>query len=209
MAAAPSELCDATPQPEPELTQEAQLRSGTYALLAALLRAPPTPDLLHRLSTIADSEAVDAIGQAWLALKAAAQTADLQTLDDEFHRLFIGIGRGALVPYGSWYQTGFTMERPLSELRNDLMALGFQRQSDVYEPEDHIAALYETMALLIQNPTQDPMVVQQFFSQHLAPWCCTFFNDLSQTTSIPFYQAVAQLGAAYMRLEQQYFEMNI
>ena len=52
----------------------------------------------------------------------------------------IGLGRGELLPFGSWYQTGFLMERPLGYLRDDLSRLGYQREEGVHEPEDHVAA---------------------------------------------------------------------
>ena len=41
--------------------------------------------------------------------------------------LFIGLGRGELLPYGSSYLTGFLHERPLARLRADLGPLGIER----------------------------------------------------------------------------------
>ena len=38
----------------------------------------------------------------------------------EFFDLFIGVGRGELLPYGSYYLTGFLHERPLARLRENL-----------------------------------------------------------------------------------------
>ena len=51
--------------------------------------------------------------------------------------LFIGVGRGELLPYASYYLTGFLHERPLARLREDLAALGIERAEGVAEPEDH------------------------------------------------------------------------
>jgi TorA maturation chaperone TorD len=202
-----------------ETFSEAALRSGSYALLAALLRSPPQQELLDHLQGIqaeADEQtdngnSSDQIGTAWLGLRQAAQTADLQRLDDEYHRLFIGIGRGELVPYGSWYLTGFLMEKPLGELRRDLAQLGYERQENVHEPEDHVAALCEVMALLISDAgvSISSDIPPKFFETHMSSWIETFFSDLEQTAATDFYQAAGRLGRAFIRLEKQYLSMPV
>ena len=203
----------AAPHPESDaitpVSPEDHLRAGAYSLLAALLRAVPEHSLLQRLSTIEAPAASDALGHAWLALKQAAQQVDTDGLEDEFHNLFIGVGRGELVPYASWYITGFMMERPLGELRDDLMRLGYQRQAQVHEPEDHIAALCEVMAMMIQDPELPFASQRQFFAKHLAVWGETFFMDLEQANSARFYRAVGQLGKEFIRLEKRYLEMVV
>jgi TorA maturation chaperone TorD len=106
---------------------EDQLRAGTYSLLAELLAAPPDEVMLQRLQAIGDGESPDNrdhMAQAWSALKRAAEQAKPECLKAEFYTLFIGLGRGELVPYGSWYLTGFLMEKPLGDLRRNLEALG-------------------------------------------------------------------------------------
>ena len=45
-----------------------------------------------------------------------------ERVEREFFDLFIGLGRGELLPYGSYYLTGFLHERPLARLREDLGA---------------------------------------------------------------------------------------
>jgi TorA maturation chaperone TorD len=196
-----------------ESLSEAALRSGTYSLLAALLRSPPRQELLDRLNTIApeaDVQAVtDDIATAWLNLRQAAQHADPQALDDEYHNLFIGIGRGELVPYGSWYLTGFLMEKPLGELRRDLAELGYERQDNVHEPEDHVAALCEVMALLINDDELPFGIQRKFFATHMSAWIVTFFGDLEQAKAADFYRAVGRLGRAFVQLEQQYLSMPV
>ncbi|MEI9806344.1 MAG: molecular chaperone TorD family protein [Pseudolabrys sp.] len=44
----------------------------------------------------------------------------VEHVEREFFNLFIGVGRGELMPYGSFYLTGFLHERPLARLREDL-----------------------------------------------------------------------------------------
>jgi TorA maturation chaperone TorD len=124
--------------------------------------------------------------------------------------LFIGLGRGELVPYGSWYVTGFLMERPLAELRVDLKRLGMERQEDVHEPEDHVAALCETMSLLVLSGDEAPFDEQrEFFSKHLAPWIGRFFGDLAAAPSAHFYRSVGLLGERFMEVERTYFSMLV
>src|SRR5439155_1564893 len=60
--------------------------------------------------------------------------------------LFIGLGRGELLPYGSYYLTGFLHERPLARLRAHLEKLAIERTAGQAEPEDHAAILCEIMA---------------------------------------------------------------
>jgi TorA maturation chaperone TorD len=189
---------------EDDQAEEDRLRMNTYSLLARLLYAIPDAALLRRLGQIeAAPAAANPLERSWQRLKSVAEQAQVSELDDEFHDLFIGVGRGELVPYGSWYQTGFLMDRPLAALRGDLQRLGIERKQDIREPEDHAAALCESMALLIQSAT--PVVLQQrFYNAHLGTWLKRFFLDLNTARSARFYKAVGQLGAAFMALEQRY-----
>lgn len=189
-----------------DLPREEQLRRNTYSLLARLLYATPDPDLLELLGQIESAPAAEnPLERGWQRLKQAAGQAQPVELDDEFHALFIGVGRGEVVPYGSWYQTGYLLDRPLAELRGDLQRLGIERQADIREPEDHAAALCEAMALLIQAAS--PLAAQQrFYHTHLGTWLKRFFLDLDTAPSARFYKAVGQLGAAFMTLEHRYLD---
>ncbi len=169
-----------------------------YQLLARLFRAAPDSALLNLIGQLEVDAGDDPFSQALSALIAAAKTANIEQLDDDFHRLFIGLGRGELVPYLSWYQTGFLMEKPLATLRQQLKQLGIRRQPNNCEPEDHISAICEVMALLIQTQSQQQCV---FFQNAIAPWFEHFFNDLKISTTGIFYPIVAEWGLALIRLE--------
>jgi TorA maturation chaperone TorD len=188
------------------------LRASVYSLIAALLGRIPdavTLALLARIPQDAE-EAGSGMAAAWRMLAQAGERADRDALDDEYHALFIGIGRGELVPYGSWYLTGFLMEQPLALLRRDLARLGFERQPDVREPEDHAAALCETMALLIGGDEAAGLDQQrEFFERHLAPWMGRFFRDMQGAESARFYRAVGYFGEQFMTIEQQYLGMAV
>jgi TorA maturation chaperone TorD len=191
------------------IQQEQAYRSGAYGMLARLLRSSPDQAVLDQVSGFAQVEPQqDEMALAMSMLGLAASTSQPEAVDDEFHALFIGIGRGELVPYGSWYLTGFLMERPLGRLRDDLATLGFHRQEGVSEPEDHVAALCEVMSILIDEGT--PLELQsRFFNSHLADWLGHFFDDLSDAGAAVFYRAVGRFGAAFASLEQRYMNMPV
>lgn len=190
--------------------EEDAFRADSYGLLGHLLARAPDAAMLERLGAI--EVAADAREQhmaaAWETLAMAARRTTPAAVDDEYHALFIGIGRGELVPYGSWYLTGFLMERPLAQLRQDLKLLGFERQDDVAEPEDHAGALMEIMCLMIRDERGVSAVQQkQFFERHMEPWLGKFFEDLQDAKSAGFYSAVGVLGSRFIELERQYLAM--
>ena len=194
--------------PSPSDADGDAVRANTYGLLGALLASPPRNEIFDLLAGI-EVPSTDGLGAAWEALGRAARRAAVDAVDDEYHDLFIGVGRGELIPYGSWYLTGFVMDKPLAVLRSDLAALGFERQDDVKEPEDHAAALLETMALMVASPEHGIDVQRSFFDRHVATWMRTFFADLQTAGSARFYRAVGQLGDRFMAFEMQYLSIVV
>jgi TorA maturation chaperone TorD len=198
------------------LPPEEAARADTYVLLGALLARPPTDDLLTLLRQLDTSERPGPglntcdMATAWSVLKLAAKHARAEALADEFYALFIGLGRGEMVPYGSWYLTGFLMEKPLAKLRLDLAELGFERAEAVKEPEDHAAALCEVMAMIINSAGEIPFETQQtFFAEHMGSWMGRFFSDLRSAQAANFYTAVGNFGGRFMELESRYFSMLV
>jgi TorA maturation chaperone TorD len=161
-------------------------------------------DLRHQV----DVEVIGLAPIPWLAIKDAAQSSSLEKLDIEYHSLFIGIGRGEIVPFGSWHITGFLMEKPLSDLRDDLRSLGIESDPRQKDPEDHIAALCETMAILIQSEDVSEAMERQFFIRHIHPWASKFFNDLAAAKSADFYKSVSLLGQSFIDLESDYLNIQ-
>jgi TorA maturation chaperone TorD len=187
------------------LPEEDQARVGMYTLLARLLAAPAHQAQLEELANLdlGDNPAGE-VAVALSMLKLAAQQARTSEVDDEYHTLFIGIGRGELVPFGSWYQTGYLMERPLSELRRDLVRFGFEREPGNPDPEDHVAFLCEVMALMVNSREIPETAQQQFFKAHMASWMPAFFRDLEGCEAACFYKAVGRLGTVFLALEKSY-----
>jgi len=192
---------------------EALYRANAYRLLAAVLRQPPDRDVLGYLAGFdngaasAAGDGPDGLAASMVLLGLTARHSDPPVLEDEFNALFIGLGRGELVPFGSWYLTGYLMEKPLGVLRQDLARLGFEREAGVHEPEDHAAALCEVMALLIEEPT-DPAAQAGFFATHIDSWMPAFFEDMACASSAVFYQSVARFGAAFLQFENRYFRIE-
>jgi TorA maturation chaperone TorD len=186
------------------------LRAANYALLGTLLARPPGAELLAELAATRPEGGDDSpLDTAWRTLAEVAAAADPQAIADEYQELFIGIGRGELMPYGSWYLTGFLMERPLTVLRDDLARLGFARQEGVSEPEDHVAALCEVMSMLVADPERasDYATQRAFYTTHIGPFVERFWSDLDNASNADFYRAVSQLGAAFTHLETKYFSL--
>ncbi len=195
--------------------QDQLMRAGVYELLATLLSAPPNTQVLENLQLIEELDedsgeaAASEIAMGWRLLRQASFKASPTELEDEYFSLFVGLGRGELVPFGSWYMTGFLMEKPLAVLRGDLKTLGLEREDGVNETEDHIAALCTAMGLIIRNSQEIGFERQQkFFNDHLEPWAKTFFSDLQHANSAHFYRAVGFFGESIVKFEKEYFDMN-
>lgn len=198
------------------LSGEDQARASIYRLLATLLSAPPGADLLALVSQLRGDPSTP-LGQAVNDVATAAQSTDPSALADEYQALFIGLGRGEILPYGSYYLTGFLHEKPLGRLRGDLARLGIERHSDVKEPEDHISFVFEVMARLIETGASadrsaantasasddGALDAPAFFDRHVAPWAHHLMGDLKDAKSAVFYRAVAQLGRAFLDVEMQ------
>ena len=181
-------------------------RAQEYALIAALLTRAPDAQLLSNLSELRGD--ATPLGMAHVALAEAAANADVHRVEREFFDLFIGLGRGELLPYGSYYLTGFLHERPLARLREDLGVIGVARAEGIMEPEDHAAILCEIMSGLASRrlpapPDSDRLI----FDKHMAPWIGRFFSDLQQATAADFYRQVGTLGRVFMDIEAEAFEL--
>jgi TorA maturation chaperone TorD len=181
-------------------------RAQEYALLAVLLTRAPDAALLLRISQLrADASP---LGLAHAVLAEAAEQTNAERVQQEFFDLFIGLGRGELLPYGSYYLTGFLHERPLARLREDLAKIGIVRAEGVVEPEDHAGILCEIMSGLASRrlpapPGSDCLI----FDKHMAPWVRRFFVDLENAQSADFYRRLGALGRIFMDIETEAFEL--
>src|SRR3954469_15086458 len=181
-------------------------RAREYALLATLLARAPDQALLDRIAGLHGD--ASPLGLAHVALAEAARQTSVERAEREYFDLFIGLGRGELLPYGSYYLTGFLHERPLARLRNDLDKLRIERAAGQAEPEDHAAILCEIMAGLASRRFQTPPGAdRELFEAHLAPWIGRFFADLEQAESADFYRGVGALGRLFVNIETEAFAL--
>ncbi len=183
-------------------------RAQLYRLMAVLLARPPEAELLDMVGRL-DPDASTPLGNVLDGLAAAARRATVDEARREYGRLFIGVARGELMPYASYYITGFLMDRPLIAIRDELARLGVERADEVKEPEDHIAAELEVMAALVERQVgAGPNDERRFFERQLAGWTPAFFRDLEQAESAEFYRPVGALGRLFISLEREAFSFS-
>jgi TorA maturation chaperone TorD len=181
-------------------------RAREYALLAMLLARVPDAALLERIAGLRGD--TTPLGLAHAALAQSADNANVTDIEREFFNLFIGVGRGELLPYGSYYLTGFLNERPLGRLREDLRSLGVERAEGQSEPEDHAAILCEIMAGLAGGSFPAGVDAQQaIFEKHLASWMGRFFTDLERAKAANFYRHVGRVGRLFVEIETGAFAL--
>jgi TorA maturation chaperone TorD len=181
-------------------------RAQEYALLATLLARSPDTEFLGRLAQLRGDPTP--LGMAHAALGEAAAHGDVEQVGREYFNLFIGVGRGELLPYASYYLTGFLYERPLARLRGDLKRLGIQQAEGQSEPEDHAAILCEIMANLAGGKLDAPSGAdREIFEKHMTPWIGRFFADLEVSPTAKFYACVGALGRTFIEIEAEAFAL--
>lgn len=199
------DLYDTTQQPQTR-DDIAEARAQEYALLATLLVRAPDSNLIARLATLRGD--ASPLGVAHAALAQAASDSTAARAEREYFDLFIGLGRGELLPYASYYLTGFLHERPLARLRADLAPLGIERAEGNLEPEDHAATLCEIMAGLVSGRLPAPRGTdQQIFEKHLVPWIGRFFADLERAETAELYRRIGTVGRVFVEIETEAFAL--
>jgi TorA maturation chaperone TorD len=184
----------------------AAARAQEYALLATLLGHAPDAKLLESLAALRGD--ATPLGVAHAALAQAASETTVERVEREYFNLFIGLGRGEILPYGSYYLTGFLHQRPLARLRADLAPLGIERAEGNKEPEDHAATLCEIMACLVGGRLPAPQGTdQQIFEKHLKPWIGRFFADVERAESGDLYRRIGTLGRVFIEIETEAFAL--
>lgn len=200
MTAAPDQIA---------IADEDRLRADLYNFLGLLLAGPPDEMVLAQTAGLDgdDSE----LGEAMKTLARVAQLSHPKTLEIEYNKLFIGVGRGELLPFASFYLTGFLNEKPLAALRQDMAAQRLERADNVFEPEDNIASLMEMMGAMVVGRFSAPADLktqQTFFNKHLRPWAGHFFGDLEAAKTSVFYAPVGTIGRLFMEIEIEGFRLG-
>jgi TorA maturation chaperone TorD len=191
-----------------QVAEEDKLRADLYDYLSVALSNPPTKELIKKTTELKGDESD--LGAGFKSLSRVASSQNEKSVTSEFNALFIGVGRGELLPYASFYLTGFLNEKPLALLRNDMASLQIERSANVYEPEDNIASLLEMMAGMITGRFGEPASLSQqrdFFNRHIGPWAGHFFSDLEGAKNSVFYAPIGAIGRAFIEIEQEAFRM--
>jgi TorA maturation chaperone TorD len=187
---------------------EDRLRAEWYCMLGRLLSRPPDKALLDRIVAMKGDDTQ--LGRQIDVLATAARATTSEAVEEEYFDLFIGVGRAELLPFASYYLAGFLNERPLAQLRGDMGRLGIARVESVKEPEDHVATLFEIMSGLITGAFGTPLDLaeqRRFFDAHIGCWAPRFFDDLQAARSAVFYMPVGSIGASFLAIESQAFDM--
>lgn len=198
------------------VSEEQIWRANTYGVLSALLAREPDDNTLNKLRVMTNDSSIanekSPMALAWSSLIDAANNSSTEDISNEFQDMFIGVGCGEITPYGSWYITGFLMEKPLAELRQTLARLGMERLQGIRESEDHIAALCDVMRILIMDEIEqeDSFSLQQdFFTTHIEPWGLKLFKDMQMVRSAKFYKCAGALGQKFIEIEMKYLSMTV
>ncbi len=182
-------------------------RANEYLLLARLLRTAPTTAFLAEVAQLSGNDSP--LGMAHIELAEAANRAMATDVAAEYFSLFIGVGRGELLPYASFYLTGVLHERPLARVREDLAKLGIERAEGNFDPEDHLGLLLEVLGAMANGTFDADLATQKaFFDRHVAPWAERCFADLATSPSAKFYKSVAALGACFIGIEREAYAFD-
>jgi len=192
-----------------DISEEDRLRADMYNFIGLLLANPPSKEVLGKTAALTGDESP--MGEAINAMARVAKASRVSAVESEFMALFIGLGRGELLPYTSFYLTGFLNEKPLAMLRKDMTGLHISRAPNVFEPEDNIASLLEMMGGMITGRFGAVVPLEQqaaFFNKHIGSWAEHFFTDLEAAKSSVFYAPVGSAGKAFMEIEREAFRMD-
>jgi TorA maturation chaperone TorD len=194
------------------LQGEEQARADLYALLARLLYRAPDDTLLAALAAadpICAAQGDHALETAWERLVMGAGVVEAEVAADEFDALFVSTGNPKINPYGSFYLSGAMYDKPLAALRADLGRLRLARARGAGESEDHLAALCDTMRVLIGGapaiPRRPLAVQKQFFETHLGTWYAACLADIAGAPEANFYRLVAAFAGAFLAIEAEAF----
>ena len=199
-----------TAQTMPDVREEDQLRADMYSFIANMIRTEPSQELIDSVKSLSGDSS--SIGSSIKLISKLASTLHISEIQDEYVNLFLGVGRGELLPFASYYLTGFLNDKPLSKLRDDMNKLGVVRLKEVKEPEDHVSSLFDIMAGLITGQFGKVYSISEqsdFFEKHLNSWVHLLMSDIESAKTAVFYAPIGSLGKEFINIEREAFRMNI
>lgn len=190
------------------LPPEEAARANFYALLSRLFYAAPDAALLRALAGADELDSEDdTLALRWRELLAAAALVEPEAVREEFDTAFVGTGRAPITLYTSAYSIRYSNEAPLAQLRGELAGLGLARRDSAGEPEDHLAALCDTMRHLIAGEERDLAEQKVFFERWILPTVEPLCSAIESSELTSFYKVVGRMAKTFFSLEQSSFEM--
>jgi len=148
--------------------------------------------------------------EPWRQVVAAARQCSDDEVANEYNKLFGGVGKPEVYLYASHYVSGFLNDKPVARLRDDLAALGLERDDSMAETEDHFACLCEVMRYLIAG---DDVSVSNlthqgaFFAAHIQPWAHEMTEAIAKHPAAKFFATLAEFTQAFLGIETQGFDL--
>lgn len=200
----------------PSASPEDQARAQLYGLIASLFRSAPDAQLLSALVHAegfreGDEERTEqgrALAKAWREMAQAGRAAFPVLLAHEHTELFNAPGRAEVTPYLLHYVMRYESETPLVDLRAQLAQWGIARRQGVFEPEDHVAALCETMRFVIAVQQRALEDQKAFFDRFLYRGGMAFCDAVRASEKANFYKLVAAFTAAFLDVEKEAFQIG-
>lgn len=195
---------------------EDQARAQLYGLIASLFQSAPDAQLLSAIVHAegfrgGDDERTEqgrALAEAWQQMAEACRTAYPVLLAHEHTELFNAPGRAEVTPYLLHYVMRYESETPLVDLRGQLAEWGIARRPGVFEPEDHVSSLCETMRFVIAVQ-QRPLDEQRaFFDRFLYRGGIAFCDAVKASEKAHFYVSVAGFARAFFDVEREAFSIE-
>jgi TorA maturation chaperone TorD len=151
------------------------------------------------------------IGNACSTLAHLAGSLEKDIIRNEYVSVFIGVGRGEVLPFASYYLTGFLNDRPLANLRKDMSKMGITKREGVKEPEDHISSIFDIMVGLIRGDFGRSFTLAEqaeFYRKHIEPWVGMLMSDIEGAKTAVFYAPAGTIGKLFIEIESQAFSMD-
>jgi TorA maturation chaperone TorD len=192
------------------LEPEDLARANFYGLISRLFYGPADANFLAEICRSGDGGPDESEGElvaAWWRLQEACRSAYPAILRQEYDSLFVGVGRAEVTPYLSGYAEPSAPDRYLVRLREQLSAWGLARKEQVFEVEDHISGICDTLRWLIEDlrPLSDQ---RRFFEEFAYGGVVHFCAAVHKSPSASFYKEVAALAESFFELEKAAFEMS-
>ena len=188
-------------------------RADFYALLAALFHHAPDAKLLQTLAIAPPIDGgSEGPARAWSELVAASAAMDPEAAAEEYESLFVGVGKARVSVYSGWYTGALWLEPARVRIIEALAALGLARPAGVAEPEDHFAALFDTMRILVAGGAgRGPASLaeqKRFYEGHVKPGVGPFLAAVREAPESNYYRKVAAVGEAFVGIENESFNLG-